>query len=98
VVDADAYHYIVVERGNELERMSTASINELLYRASCDMTFSAAVDYELRHRVRGQDVRRVMFDRQVTLLGRLDPEWAARQAREHDEILSRHPFTDELPR
>jgi hypothetical protein len=96
-VDRDAFHYIIVERGIETERMTTTSLDDLLYRASCDMTFSVAVNYELAHRVRGQDARRVMFDRQVTLLGGLNPKWAARQAREHDEILARNPFTDGLP-
>lgn len=93
-VDAERYHYVVNERGVETERFSTASLAELWYRVACDLTFSVAVAYEGRHRVRGQDARRIMFARQVELLHRVSHEWAARQAAEHEKILSRHPFVD----
>jgi hypothetical protein len=93
-VDAERYHYVVNERGVETERLSTPSLDELLYRVACDLTFSIAVAYELRHRVHGQDARRVMFARQVELLHRVSHDWAVRQAAEHEEILSRHPFVD----
>lgn len=94
LVDDASYYYIIEERGVELERLTTDSLDELLYRACCDMTFSLAVAYELRHRVPGQDSRRIMFDHQVELLGRVDGVWAVRQAHEHARILARHPFVD----
>jgi hypothetical protein len=95
-IDATTYHYVFEERGREIDRFSTASLDELLYRVCCDMTFSLSVAYELAHRIPGQDARRLMFERQVALLGRVKLEWAARQALEHAAILERHPFTDRL--
>ena len=93
-IDARGYHYVISERGTETERLTTTSIDDLFYRVSRTLAFSAAVAYEGRHRVPGQDFRRVMFARQVELLNRVNPEWAARCASEHEETLRRHPFVD----
>jgi hypothetical protein len=92
-VDAAAYHYITEERGVEIDRLTTTSIDDLLYRACSDMTFSLAVVYEGGHRIRGQDSRRLMFDRQIQLIARVSADWAARHAAEHAAILERHPFS-----
>jgi hypothetical protein len=93
-VNTSGLHFVVVERGEELERFTTNDLDELLWRVFESITFSLASDYEGRHRVRGQDFRRVMFAKQVELLATLSPAWAAREARNHDQILERHPFED----
>ena len=93
-VDTERYHYVVSERGVEIDRLSTPSLDELFYRVACDLTFSVAVAWELRHRVPAQDPRRLMFARQIELLDSLNPAWAGRQALEHEGVLSRHPFRD----
>lgn len=93
-VDSRGYHFVVVERGQELQRVTTVDLDALLYMIFEDVTFSMASDWELRHRVDGQDTRRLLFRRQVELLASLSPEWARRQGLRHDAILRSHPFQD----
>ena len=93
-VDDSGYHYVVVERGKEEERFTTRVLNELLYRVFRDVTFTLAFDYELRHRVGGQDCRREGFRHQIELLSTLSPEWARRSADDQSKILHEHPFDD----
>lgn len=48
---------VVVERGIEWERRKTNDLDKLLYWIFANLTFSMAVEYELAHRVEGQDFR-----------------------------------------
>lgn len=86
--------YVVTERGEELQRRCTMDPDEVLYWLIDDAVSAAAGEWELRHRVDGQDSRRLRFAKQVELLGVLSAEWAARKQRELDEILRRFPYTD----
>jgi len=93
-VDEAGYHWVVVERGQELERFTTRSLDALLEKHFAQITFGVAASYEREHRVPMQDIRRILFARQVELLARLSPVWAAREAARHAEILHQHPFDD----
>lgn len=95
-VDARGYHYVVVERGRELERLTTSDLDELLFNVFAGVTFSLACKHELAHPVGGQDRRRVLFQRQVELLSRLSPHWGERESRRHEQVLRQHPFADDL--
>jgi hypothetical protein len=92
----DLYNYVVTERGSEYERKSTRDEDELLYWLFADVTFSLASDFEVRHRISGQDSRRQLFSKQVELLGLLRPAWAEREQKEHERIIAEHPFQDDL--
>ena len=92
--DGSAYHFVVCERGQELERRTTLEMDELLYWTFQSITFSMAADWELAHRQRGQDARRQLFKRQHELLGKLKVAWAARRDAEVAETLREHPFND----
>ena len=93
-VDANGYHFVVVERGQEQERFTTRDLDELLFRIFRNVTHELAFAYELAHRVKTQDCRRLAFRRQVELLSQLSPSWAEREAQEHHHILKEHPFDD----
>jgi hypothetical protein len=93
-VDAAIYHYVVVERGREAFRLSTPDLETLLERVFDGVTFAEAVKFELARRDDQQDCRRVIFARQIELLGRLSQEWADRQRRRHEETLRKYPFDD----
>lgn len=93
-VDSGSYHYIIAERGQELERHTTPDIDELLYLIFQWITFELAINYELDHRIHGQDVRRIVFERQENLLSQLSPSWGERRIQEHEQILQKHPFND----
>lgn len=94
-VDSRGYHFVVVERGQELERFTTFELDEVLYRIFQSVTFSLAIEYELAHRVETQDCRRIGFQKQVELRARLSQRWADSEVDEHQRILQEHPFDDQ---
>jgi hypothetical protein len=93
-IDSREYHYVVVERGQELKRISTEDVNELLFHVFVNVAFNLAVDYEVKHRIEGQDCRRLGFRRQIELLSALSKDWSDREARTHEQILGEYPFDD----
>ena len=95
-VNETGYHFVVVERGEELERATFADVDGLLEKIFRSVTFSMAMNHRSGLRMSGRDPRRAMFARQVQLLAILSPEWADREARDHQAILARHPFDDSV--
>ena len=93
-VDSKGYHFVIAERGQELERHTTSDIDELLYYIFRWITFEVAAEYELDHRIQGQDIRRVLFAYQQNLLSQLSPAWGERRKQEQEQILQNHPFRD----
>jgi hypothetical protein len=93
-VSPQGMHYVVFERGQELERITTRDTDELLWHVFKHVTSWLASSFELAHRLPGQDFRRVMFAKQVELLQALSPAWARRESAEHERILANHPFDD----
>ncbi|HEY9219266.1 MAG TPA: Imm63 family immunity protein [Phenylobacterium sp.] len=87
------YHFVVVERGVELERRSTQDLQVLLYWTFETVTFSMATAWELRHRREGEDFRVQLFGKQLALLAELEPAWSTRKRREYVQVLKRHPLT-----
>jgi hypothetical protein len=93
-IDSHGYHYVVVERGEELSRITTDDLDKLLYHVFEGVTFSLACEYELKHRVENQDSRRLIFKHQVELLSLLSSKWGEMEARDHERILRQHPYND----
>lgn len=89
------YHYVVVERGQELERRSSAAYGDLLYWIFESATHNLAFAYERRNRVADQDCRRVAFAKQTELMKRLSSELSVRLEAKIADILSRAPYDDE---
>jgi hypothetical protein len=95
-VDAGGYHYVCAERGVENSRITTESLDELLYHVMKDVCFSLASEYAAARRRRGEDSRRHLFSHRLQLMSRLSPAWGERQGRENAEILRRRPFDDNV--
>jgi hypothetical protein len=93
IVDG-AYHYVVCERGNELERRVATSRDEVLYWLVSAIVFSLSSAYSARHRVPGRSFRRALFERQIELMEQLDSRWADRKREEIRETLERVPYDD----
>ena len=91
-----AYHWVVVERGNENERRTTSDLNELLYWVFQSVTSTLAGYHASRRRPR-DEYRRGLFRSQLKLLARLDPKWSERRRNEIIAVLAEHPFTDGGP-
>lgn len=87
-------HYVVVERGTEIERRTTNNLDELLYWIFQSVTFSIASEYELNNRIESQDCRRLMFSKQLDILRLINSNWAASGEKEISVILRNHPFDD----
>lgn len=94
-VDTAGYHYVAVERGRELQRMTTSDLDELLYNVFHDVTHALAGSFELAHRNESEDFRRILFRCQVELLTMLFPHWGEREREHHEEVLREHPFDDQ---
>jgi len=92
-----AYHFVVVERGQEWERRTTRDLDELLYWVFSSVTFGMASEFELRNRIPNADFRRALFRKQLDLLGNLDEKWRAQAKAELVLTLSNHPFSDGGP-
>ncbi|HTO67729.1 MAG TPA: Imm63 family immunity protein, partial [Bradyrhizobium sp.] len=56
-VEHGFYHYVVVERGQEVSRRFTDDYDELLYWILRDATRILAFRFELHHRIEDQDCR-----------------------------------------
>jgi len=89
------YHYVVMERGEELERRSTESYDELLYWIFSDVTHNLAFSYELRNRVEDQDCRRIAFPKQIELMKQIGPAMSTQLEGDIADILRRAPYDDE---
>jgi hypothetical protein len=94
-VENALYHYVVVERGEELERRSTESYDELLYWIFRDVTRKLAFSYEMMNRVEDQDCRRIAFPKQIELMKQIDPALSERLERDIADILRLAPYDDE---
>lgn len=93
-IDSRGYHFVVVERGQELKRITTTDLDQLLRHVFDCVTFELACRYELAHRVEGQDCRRLIWQHQKELLQTLSTRWAALLAQQIEEILRKHPYND----
>ena len=96
VIDADEeyYYYRVYERGAIETEKKTKDINEVLFWAFDSIIFSIASNYELHHRILGQDFRRLLFQKELELMQYLDDNLRSLLQNELNKILKRAPFND----
>jgi hypothetical protein len=92
--DGIGLHYVIVERGQELQRDSTLDVAQLLYWIFESITFSMSTKYELENREANKDCRRLIFMHQENLLGQLNIKWQEKSNQEHQKILERYPYND----
>lgn len=95
-LDSHGYHHVVMDEDTEVDRFTTADLNELLYSAFEMLTFRLSEEYELANRQRRRDPRRISFPYQIQLLSRLSAEWAKLKETEQKEVLKQCPINDRL--
>ena len=93
-IDGDMMHYVIVERGRELERRTTTDRDLLLFWVFESVTHTMAGSYELANRVEGQDFRIILFVHQAALLRALNADWVARWAHAKRQRLDEVGITD----
>lgn len=91
------FHYIVTERGLDLESRSTADRSEILYWMIYDLTFWMGVAFEFKHRVEGPDARRVIFSYWLDQMKKAELAFADRLELHIAKILTDNPFVDHEP-
>lgn len=88
------FNFIIVERGNEIEKRLTRNLDDLLYWIFDLITFDLASKFELQNRDNKVDFRRILFEKQEEIMAQLSNEWKIRKENAHNEILKIYPFTD----
>lgn len=95
-VDSCGYHHVIMDSGVEIDRLTTADLDRLLYSAFEMLTLGLAEQYELAHRQRRRDPRRISFPYQIKLLSQLSAEWAKRKEAEQKQVLKNCPINDRV--
>lgn len=91
----DSYHYFYIERGQKRTEVRTSDLDDLFYHIFQPITHELASRYAAQQRIPNQDFRRLLFQKQEQLMAVLSPQWAARIAKEHENILQSHPYNDQ---
>jgi hypothetical protein len=94
--DGTAYLFGAWERGEEFDRRTTSSLDELLYWCLDSVVVVMASEWEVTHRRAGEDSRRQLFARRLELMAAVDGAWAARLRGQLDRVLERNPYDDSL--
>lgn len=90
------FKYVVSERGHEFERIESSNPYEIMFHIFCHITHEMASNYELKNRISDQDFRRIMFSKQLEILGLIDFEWRIKYQEHLDKILKEHPYNDTI--
>ena len=92
--DDGKFHYVYMERGSESKHFIENNIMEILYYVFNDITFSLAIKYELEHRNKIEDFRKILFGKQLELLGNINMKYRKRRDEEISAILEKAPYQD----
>ena len=87
-VDSHGYHYVVVENGEEIERVTSDDLHMFLYHVFRLIAFTLAFEFEESHRVGNQDSEKVIFKRMVELLIYISPVWGELELKRAEEIVT----------
>ena len=94
--DETGYYYRCLERGTILVDRKTNNLFEITYWAVVPWIAEMSYAYEKKHRVNGQDNRKLMFSKRLQYFKELGEDYRQRAEFEINEILKDHPFQDEL--
>jgi hypothetical protein len=94
VIDQHGYHWIVRERGQEMQHRTTRDLDTFFYWIFAAVTWQLGYAAALDQRRPQRDDRRVLFAVQVHLLNSLDSRWGQRRQAELAELLREHPYDD----
>jgi hypothetical protein len=93
-VEKNGYHYVILEKGQEIKHQVTKNLDELLYWTFKDITFEMACDYEVKNRIEGQDFRRLLFDKQLELINLINEEFSLLLKSDIEGKLKKYNFKD----
>ena len=74
-----AYHYGYTERGQTRSIAQAADLHQILYYPLQDITFQAASAHKLAHKTTAQNLRRILFAKQLELLAAIHADYATQR-------------------
>ncbi len=94
--DNEGYHFGVNERGALRLNVVTKNLSEVVFQLLWSDILWMAVEYEHAHRIKGQDFRRLMFQKMMQYWNLLGPELAEQAEKKITDTLKQSPFQDDL--
>lgn len=88
------FRYLSSDRGYEIFRKSTSSLDDLLYWIISRAAHQMSVAFEIKNRLSGDDPRRLQFYRFLELMNAISESWGMRAKLEIEKILEASPFID----
>ncbi|WP_085644067.1 MULTISPECIES: Imm63 family immunity protein [Thalassospira] len=85
-VKDDDILFIIEERGCLLSKKKASSVDEVLYWMFSMVTFDMACDYELKNRDKSSDSRKIIFSKQLEILGKISENWRERRQKEIQDL------------
>ncbi|GAB2842588.1 Imm63 family immunity protein [Lentzea nigeriaca] len=76
VLEGPTYRLTACERGKPVFAKETTKLDEILYWATYEVTWSMAYSWAVQHPVEDEEQRFTAFRRQEELLTTIDPRWA----------------------
>jgi len=90
------YHYCHTERGAVWQDNVTNSLFEITYWVLKDQVFLMAMDYASQHEIKGQDTRRIAFQKELEYFDVWGGNLKKRAEIDIDELLKIAPYQDHL--
>ena len=88
------YRWVCMERGHEIESRIFSESRDLLYVVFKCITSEMSVRYVVRNKKPNQDTRRLAFEHQLVLLGKIDEDFRRKRGIEMKEILAKVPYRE----
>ncbi|MDA8335172.1 MAG: Imm63 family immunity protein [Peptococcaceae bacterium] len=92
--DRCGYHYVCTEKGNITSHQITDDLFDLSYWIFKGQIWVMASEYATKHKIGGQDFRRVYFAKELDLMALMGDNYRKRHEIAIDEILKNHPYND----
>jgi tetratricopeptide (TPR) repeat protein len=94
--DDKGYHYCTVLDPWVFHEDVTQDLFEITCWIIHIYIFMMASDYEVTHRIAGQDCRRLLFEKRLQYWSLLGPEYLKREEKEIRDILLWYPYNDDV--
>ena len=92
--DDISYHYVFTEKGEITSHKISDDLFEISYWIYDDQVFNISLKYAKNHRENNQDLRRILFAKEMELLGLIGENYRNRCEITVEEILKISPYND----
>jgi hypothetical protein len=92
--DDDGYHYRYFERGILRQDEATSDLSEITFIALESSVHPLASRYECKHRIKGQDFRRLLFEKELQYFSIIGEEYKRKIEAKINKVLESVPYKD----